>query len=323
MDTPQSPRSTLRSRAEEPLASTGHVQTQLAAMLKSEVTIDLPPQTRPHSGSFRNFVSRTISVIDVQGGALALRKGVSRTSDVHLLWLSRGSVQLVHADGNTQLQAGQFVAFRGAQPFQFRHEQSIDLLAVFVPARAMESWLPDWQAAEFVTVADHQPEGRLSFDIARDLLDCQRPLPDSAAELVGETVTRLMARSLALTSLADAAAPADLAEASRRKVRHFCRKNLGSTSLTVESVARGTGLSRASLHRLFQDQPHTLMQWVQLERLEACRRLLALPGLPRRTLTEIALSQGFKTPAHFSAAFRQRYGLTPRAYRVTASVRVP
>jgi AraC-like DNA-binding protein len=43
--------------------------------------------------------------------------------------------------------------------------------------------------------------------------------------------------------------------------------------------------------------------------------LLAAPGIPARTLTEIALSQGFKSPAHFSATFRQRYGLTPRDYR--------
>jgi AraC-like DNA-binding protein len=113
----------------------------------------------------------------------------------------------------------------------------------------------------------------------------------------------------------EAARPEDLAEAQRRKVRHFCRKNLSSVKLSVEWVAQATGLSRASLHRLFHDQAHTLMQWVQLERLEACRRLLAEPGIPTRTLTEIALSQGFKSPAHFSAAFRQRYGVTPRDYR--------
>jgi transcriptional regulator GlxA family with amidase domain len=57
------------------------------------------------------------------------------------------------------------------------------------------------------------------------------------------------------------------------------------------------------------------MQWVQLERLEACRRLLDEPGLPARTLTEIALSQGFRSSAHFSASFRQRYGQRPRDYR--------
>jgi AraC family transcriptional regulator, positive regulator of tynA and feaB len=295
------------------------VRAQLGAILKSDVTID--PLSQSSSGSFRNFVSRTISVIHVQGSAIALHKGSSRASDVHLLRLQRGSVELAHADGCTRLEAGQFVAFRGAQAFQFRHERSIDLLAVFLPARAVERWLPDWQAAEFVTVSnDHQAEGRLSLDIARDLLDSGSQLQDSAAsELVGETVIRLLARSLATTSLDAAAAPEDLAEAQRRKVRQFCRKNLGSTSLSVEAVARAIGLSRASLHRLFQDQPHTLMQWVQLERVEACRRLLDAPGLAARTLTEIALSQGFKSPAHFSAAFRQRYGLTPRDYRAIAS----
>jgi AraC-like DNA-binding protein len=51
--------------------------------------------------------------------------------------------------------------------------------------------------------------------------------------------------------------------------------------------------------------------------LEACQRLIDAPGIPKRTLTEIALSQGFKSPAHFSAAFRQRYGMTPRDYRAS------
>jgi AraC-like DNA-binding protein len=300
----------------------GHVRTQLGAMLKSDVSIDVLTLAQPGAGSFRNFVSRTISVIDVQGGPIAIRKGASQSSDVHLLRLRRGSVQLLHEDGCTRLEAGQFVAFRGAQAHQFRHEQSADLLAVFLPARAIERWLPDWQAAEFVPVANHQAEGRLSFDIARDLLDSGGKLREGgAADLVGETVTRLMAQSLAMASLCDAAAPEDLAEAHRRKVRHFCRKNLGAAGLSVDAVARATGLSRASLHRLFRGQPHTLMQWMQLERLEACRRLLEAPGLPRRTLTEIALSQGFKTPGHFSAAFRQHYGLTPRDYRANAGVR--
>ena len=301
-------------------SSLGRVRTQLGALLKSDVTIDppSPSQSQLSRGSFRNFVSRTISVLDVQGGPIAIRKGTSRTSDVHLLRLSRGSVRLLHADGETQLEAGQFVAFRGQHAFQFRHDQSIDLMAVYLPAQAIERWLPDWQAAEFVSVPNQQAEGGLSFDIARDLLHSGSALQESAAELVGETVTRLVARSLAMTSLVGAAEPADLAEACRRKVRHFCRKNLGSPSLSVDAVARATGLSRASLHRLFHDQPHTLMQWVQLERLNACRRLLDAPGLPRRTLTEIALSQGFKTSAHFSTAFRQRYGVTPREYRAQA-----
>jgi AraC-like DNA-binding protein len=293
------------------------VRSQLGSMLKSDVAVDLLARIDAQSSSFRSFVSRSISVIDVQGGAIDLRKGVSSTSDVHLLCLRRGTVQLAHAEGCTTVEAGQFVAYRGAQAMQFRHEQDVDLLAVFLPGSALERWLPDWAAAEFVA-ARYQGEGRLSFDIAHDLLDCADQLQDRASvEVVGETVTRLLARALATTSLNDAAEPADLAEARRRRVRLFCRRNLGSPHLSVEVVARGTGLSRAAIHRLFHDQSHTLMQWVQLERLEACRRALTAISPQQPTLTDIALAHGFKTSAHFSAAFRQRYGQSPREYRAT------
>jgi hypothetical protein len=142
------------------------VQTRLGSLLKSDVAIDL--LSAPSKGSFRNFVSRAISVLDVQGGAVNIHKSASRTSDVHVLRLRRGSVQLQHADGCVQLEAGQFLAFRGAQALQFRHEQRIDLLAMFLPGWAVERWLPDWQAAEFVPVTDQQAEGRLSFEIAHE-----------------------------------------------------------------------------------------------------------------------------------------------------------
>jgi AraC-like DNA-binding protein len=237
---------------------------------------------------------------------------------VHLLRLQQGALRLTHSEGTTLLAAGDFVAYRGRRAMQFRHEQNIELMTVVLPVRAVERWLPEWQAAEFV-VTKQQAEAGLCFDIARDLLVRSPQLKsDNAAEVVGETVARLIARSLALTSLFDAAEPEELTEAQRRRVKHFCRTNLGSAGLCVDAVARATGLSRASLHRLFRDQAQTLMQWVQLERLEACRRLLLDCGFPQRSLTEIALSQGFKSSAHFSAAFRQRYGTTPREYRATA-----
>ena len=295
--------------------SLARVRSQLGTMLKAEVAVDPLTHLDLRRGSFRSFVSRAISVLDVRGGAIDLRKGSSATTDVHLMRLRRGSVQLVHSEGSTIVGPGQFVAYRGARTIQFRHEQDIEMLGLFLPGSALERWLPDWDAAEFV-VSNDRAEGRLSFDIAHDLLESSAQLQDNAAvELVAETVTRLLARSLASASLADMADPADLAESRRRRVRRFCRKHLRSQHLSVDLVARGTGLSRAAVHRLFHDQPHTLMQWVQLERLEACRRALQEADAQPSTLTEIALAHGWKSSAHFSAAFRQRYGQSPRAYR--------
>ncbi|MET0391032.1 MAG: helix-turn-helix domain-containing protein [Polyangiales bacterium] len=295
--------------------SLSEVHSRLGSMLKSDIAIE-PLAPLPANATFRSFSSRAISVMTVQGGAIDLRKRASQTQDVHLLRVLRGSAELGYADGVAKLEAGQFLAFRGAQALQFRHEHSIELLAVFLPRRRLERWLPEWQAAEFVPVSDRPAEGRLSFDIARDLLEHSDQLQDQdSAEWVGDSVARLFARALASASLASAAAPEDLAEANRRKVRGFCRRYLASAELSVEMVARGTGLSRAALHRLFSGQPHTLMQWVQLERLEACRQVLVVAPAPLSTLTEVALAHGFKNPAHFSTAFRRRYGASPREYR--------
>lgn len=306
--------------AEQAATTLARVRTQLGSMLKSDVAMDWLSRAERQTGSFRSFVSRSISVIDVQGSAINLQKSVSSTSDVHLLRVRRGIVQLAHSEGCTTLESGQFVAYRGAQAIHFRHEQEADLITVILPGQALERWLPDWDAAEFVAARYHA-EGRLSFDIAHDLLDTADQLQDkSSAEVVGETVTRLVARALAMASLSEAALPSDLAEARRRRVRHFCRRNLASPHLSVDVVARGTGLSRAAIHRLFRDQTHTLMQWVQLERLEACRRVLTQHCVQQPTLTDIALAHGFKTSAHFSAAFRQRYGQSPRDYRATLHV---
>ncbi|HEV8315310.1 MAG TPA: helix-turn-helix domain-containing protein, partial [Burkholderiaceae bacterium] len=54
---------------------------------------------------------------------------------------------------------------------------------------------------------------------------------------------------------------------------------------------------------------------IWLQRLDACERALAGAGSAGRTITEIAYAAGFSDAAHFSRAFQQRFGMTPRAYR--------
>ncbi|HJP67724.1 MAG TPA: helix-turn-helix domain-containing protein, partial [Sphingomicrobium sp.] len=49
----------------------------------------------------------------------------------------------------------------------------------------------------------------------------------------------------------------------------------------------------------------------------AARRLTA----GGTSISEIAYGVGFSSPAHFSARFRERFGMTPREYRASAAVR--
>jgi len=85
------------------------------------------------------------------------------------------------------------------------------------------------------------------------------------------------------------------------------------TDLTLSVLAAECGYSRAHFSRLFTaatgQTPH---RYVLERRLERAKSLLE-----RRTLSllEIAFACGFSSHAHFSTAFRSRYGLSPSACR--------
>ncbi|HEU5023418.1 MAG TPA: AraC family transcriptional regulator [Spirillospora sp.] len=93
------------------------------------------------------------------------------------------------------------------------------------------------------------------------------------------------------------------------------RPYLGDADLTPSTIAAAHHISLRYLHRLFQQDGHTVAGWIRARRLERCHRDLADPGLAARPINAIAARWGFRSSAHFSQAFRSAYGLSPRQFR--------
>jgi len=75
-------------------------------------------------------------------------------------------------------------------------------------------------------------------------------------------------------------------------------------------------LSRASLYRLFE--PHGGVGAVILRRrLDRAMKTLLTGASSRPALRRIADELGFRSQAHFSRAFRTRFGIAPRAFQQT------
>jgi AraC-like DNA-binding protein len=96
------------------------------------------------------------------------------------------------------------------------------------------------------------------------------------------------------------------------RVRDYIQTHLADP-IGLEALANITGLSRCYFARAFKRSVgvpphHYLMQ----QRLECAKRLLAGTNM---SLAQIALESGFSDQSHFSRRFRDRIGLTPRAYR--------
>jgi len=89
---------------------------------------------------------------------------------------------------------------------------------------------------------------------------------------------------------------------------------IGDT-LTLSQLANLANVSPRQLNRLFDEKlQKTTMKFYRDLRLDKARNLLLQSAL---SATQIALMTGFSSSAHFSQAFRQKYGTTPSSIRST------
>lgn len=99
--------------------------------------------------------------------------------------------------------------------------------------------------------------------------------------------------------------------------------HLTETTLSPTEIAAALNLSVRHVHRLFSRQGSTVGDWIQAQRLQRCRSDLADPRLLAKSITEIAFFWGFNDSAHFSRAFKQRFGMCPRAFRSRGNSGLP
>ncbi len=92
----------------------------------------------------------------------------------------------------------------------------------------------------------------------------------------------------------------------------FIDANLAG-EITVQMLADVAHLSCFHFIRAFKDETsYTPLRFVMLRRIQRAQRLLSDP---LQTIAEIAYQVGFRSPTHFSHAFRAAVGTTPRAFR--------
>jgi AraC family transcriptional regulator len=96
------------------------------------------------------------------------------------------------------------------------------------------------------------------------------------------------------------------------RVKDFVESALDQ-DLTLESLAREAGYSRAHFLRMFRESTGTTPhQYVMQRRIAQAENLLSANDLG---LAEIAFACGFSSQAHLTLAFRKQTGLTPAEYR--------
>lgn len=95
---------------------------------------------------------------------------------------------------------------------------------------------------------------------------------------------------------------------------HYC-----DCTVTPEKIADANGISTRYLHSLFQNSGTTVGKWIRERRLKATREDLLDPSMAQMRVSEISFKRGFNDSAHFSRAFRERFGISPSELRSKAA----
>lgn len=108
-------------------------------------------------------------------------------------------------------------------------------------------------------------------------------------------------------------APSDIYGSRLNRVIDYIHTHLDQP-LTLEVLSGVAGFSPFHFHRLFKSLVgETLNDYVWRARLE--RSANALAYQPHISILEISLACGFSSPAVFSRAFKERFGVSPSQYR--------
>lgn len=139
--------------------------------------------------------------------------------------------------------------------------------------------------------------------------------------LSGEPMMDLQVQAQALVILSRLAVHADIASLPRRgglsptqlqRVMALADARI-EEAITVSELATAAGLSESHFCRAFrQETGLPPRRWLMHRRIERARDLLASTTMP---LAEIAFACGLCGQSHLTTLFKQRYGLTPAAYR--------
>jgi len=100
----------------------------------------------------------------------------------------------------------------------------------------------------------------------------------------------------------------------RVRIGRFIDEHIGEATLRPSQIAAAIGISLRHLHRVFSVSGNSVGDYIRNLRLEQCRNDLLNPHLQDKSITEIAFSRGFCDAAHFSHAFRKRYGISARSF---------
>jgi AraC-like DNA-binding protein len=282
----------------------------------------LPLGEPPEHDPFRGEVSCIISPLGMDFAVMSASpqaisgRNPNQPAAVWLAVLLKGGATFFDGETTVALQVGDIIYGPSGMNAALRLATPFRLLFISAPRVALDHRLIAPLSLKVGRLPGDSGLGHVFSGLLRATADTLDDLTSEQLRPVELALTEFL-----VANLADAGSPAAYGGAGAARAAHLHRvcqtieTMLSDPELTVEKVATADGISTRSLQKLFASAGQNFSTYLRVRRLERCRLDLTSPMFASLSISEICFRWGFNGSAHFSRAFKDRYGVSPRDYR--------
>lgn len=220
-------------------------------------------------------------------------------------------VEFTQLGRTTRCSPGQFLLEMSDAPYDFGYGQKNSMWVLKFPSSALKARLGDPRKFSARWYDSTNGVGGLFRDYLRLVVrQCNQQPSVKAFSLMGTHLIDLLSISLQQHPDALESMVSPIRDAHLVRAKAFILGNLADPSLSPESIARACSISLRYLHSLFKDTGESVSIWVKDQRLQAAYQALTSAS-GATSVAQIAYAVGFNDHAHFSNAFRQKFGHPP------------
>ncbi len=228
--------------------------------------------------------------------------------------LMSGHYHLKQAGREVSLKPGDMAIYDATRPHQITCSQGLSKLILTIPRTDMHARLSSVDQCMALRIPGQQGIGLIAGSFIRQVVQQVEHLDGYALSALSEQALDMF--TLSLTSITPQSYTLSRSRSvALQTVKSFVEQHFKSPTIDTATVAARTGFSARYINTLFSEEDTSLMRYIQHRRLYQCSKDLRSVTRKGVSISEIAFNCGFNDFSHFSRAFKQQFGCSPRAYR--------
>ena len=263
-----------------------------------------------------------LSVARIEASAHRVERqpsAIARASEESLIFnFVLSGVAMAQQDGRSVvLRAGDGAVCDAQRPYSLRFDDTFKIITIKLARSAIAHRAGSIHRITATSFGESSQMCPILFGYLVSFSKQASLLPPAASEKVVRNFTELLAAALDEVILASPLPLSEYRATALMRVRDFVERHLDVCELDTAMVSTALNLSPRYINKLFEAENTSLTRYIWRRRLERAAADLQDPARAGLGISAIAMAHGFNDLSHFSRAFRQRFDLSPRAYRAS------